>query len=188
MTMKTVLATFALALVLAACAEQPQPDAVPAVQDGAATPAPRKQDPSVLSPVAAEGAVAAVAAEVRPDAPEGGACALDAVNGKPRMPAMSLASGGALLFGGWAATDDLTPPREAALLFRGESRWFAAPLSTGSARPDVARVKKSEALATAGFNLKVSTAGMPAGSYRIGVVVDPASETWCDLNVDLTLR
>lgn len=188
MTTKLVLITSILALAVAACSESAAPPASnssePAVQGGDSVPV---EEAGVLPPVPVDGAIEASPATIAANAPEGGACALDVVNGKPRKPTMSLAAGGALLIGGWASTPELTPPVGALLLLRGGSASYTAPVSVEVARPDVARAKKSEALATSGFNAKVSTAGIPAGVYHLAIVVDSATSTWCDFNLELSL-
>lgn len=186
---KTAFAACLLITTLAACSERAPP--APAADAPTATPTPASPppaaDPGALPALPSGGAVALEATTLAADAASAGRCALDVVNGKRRAAKMRLPAGSALALGGWISDAAKTVPASSSLVLRGTTGAWSAPLTTGVARPDVARVLGSEALATAGFNLRVSSAGVPAGSYRVLAIVDPATSAYCDLGVELAI-
>ena len=146
-------------------------------------------------PAASAGPVAAVpATNVVPapytmaaDAPTAGFCALDSANGQ-RGEVVTLRGSGAAVFGGWAADAAKEVPDGALFVFGNGADSHAVSLVAGADRPDVAASLGSEALAKAGFNLRLDLAGIPAGSYDLVVVMDPATSAHCDLRTRLVIE
>lgn len=121
------------------------------------------------------------------DAPKSGFCALDSSNGQ-RGEVVTLPASGSAVFGGWASNAAKQVPEGALFVFGNGADGFAVPLVTGAHRPDVAASLKSDALANAGYNLRVDMSRIPAGSYTLAVVVDPATSAYCDLRTRLVLE
>lgn len=143
-------------------------------------------------PVEAAAPVSATAGIVTPyamaaDAPAAGRCALDSAHGQ-RAEVVTLPATGTAVFGGWAADDAKQVPVGALFVFGNGADSHAVSLVAGAHRPDVAKAFGSDALANAGFNLRVELGGIPAGSYKLAVVMDPATSAHCDLKTTLVLE
>jgi hypothetical protein len=192
MNNRYLFASALLAVSLIACSRQSETatatgspaDPAPAAAQPEAPPA----DPGALPPVAADGAVALELVPMPMDVPSEGQCSLDAINGIARQPQMHMAAGGAVLVGGWIAGGDGTVPSQPAFVMRNESGGHIAPFTAGGERPDVAEALGTPALANSGFNLLVTTQGVPAGTYRLGIRIDPERAGVCDLGVELVVR
>ncbi|MEN1929604.1 hypothetical protein WCE37_11500 [Luteimonas sp. MJ250] len=152
-------------------------------------------DPQTSADTAPPAAAAAVpAVDVVPapyamaaDAPTSGYCALDSANGQ-RGEVVTLPGSDVAVFGGWAADAEKQVPEGALFVFGNGADSHAVPLVAGANRPDVAAALGSEALAQAGFNLRLDLAGIPAGSYDLSVVTDPATSAHCDLRTRLVIE
>ena len=82
----------------------------------------------------------------------------------------------------------LVSAQDALLVLGNGADSHAVSLVVGAERPDVAKALKSETLAQAGFNLLVALDDIPAGSYNLSVVMDPATSAHCDLKTTLVLE
>jgi len=164
------------ALLLAGCGQEPAP---PAAAEAPAT---------VPAPVASPGGLVPAFHRLAVDAAPAGYCSLDALNDQ-RGPRVTLPASGQAWFGGWVADADRQIPTSALLVFRDAAGdAMAVPLATGAHRPDVAAALDSDALASAGFNVRVALDGLPTGSHDLLVVVDPATSAYCDLKTALVLE
>lgn len=193
MKIRYLVAGTLIAAGLVACSKQPagapasDRTAADAGQDpgqAAALPA----DPGALPPIASDAAVALASASLAMNAPAEGQCALDAINGIPRQPQMNMSVGGAVMVGGWVADGEGNVPSRPAFVMRSEGGSYKAEFTAGGERQDVAEALDKPGLAASGFNLTVSTEGVPAGTYRLGIQLDPGRASLCDFGVDLVIR
>lgn len=156
------LTAMSLALVvgLSGCGRQ-VPDPVPA-------PAP------VPVPTALTAGFAALTQDAHPT--EGGACNLDLAAGAPDTGAgFAISTADARPYQGWAvlSVDDEQDGAQVRLLLASEDgKRFAAPLQRGE-RPDVAQHFKRPSLHAAGFAATLSAGDVPAGVYRMSVLIGP---------------
>lgn len=115
------------------------------------------------------------------DAPLGGACALDHVNGEVSAK-VGVAVGTQVLFAGWATDADGNVPAEMRLVLKGERAGnYSAPLAAGVDRPDVAAALGNEAARGSGYLLAATLAVEP-GEYEVAVVHGGAAPRTCVLN------
>lgn len=115
-------------------------------------------------------------------------CSLDGINGQPAGNAGAVASGSAVIFGGWAGDGQGQAAEQFVLVLKGAKDSFSAPLTTGVERPDVAKAWNSEGMTKSGYNISASLAGVAAGTYSL-YVVDPAnSAADCDLHRTLSVQ
>lgn len=166
-------------MLVAGCGADPQ--TAPAPGSDAAPPAPAAAAAVPASDVVPAPYVMAA------DAPQVGFCALDSANGQ-RGEVVTLAGSGSAVFGGWAANAAKQVPTGALLVFGNGADSHALQLVAGSSRPDVAASLGTDALASAGFNLRVDMATIPAGSYAMSVVMDPETSAYCDLRTRLVIE
>jgi hypothetical protein len=124
--------------------------------------------------------------------PRGGHCVLDTIDAR-RVPhdgtAFSVAAGSHFVAHGWLVDDEAQSPDTFQLVLvdqGGRTKDFAG--TTGGLRTDVARAMRSEAAALAGYDVTVSLAGMPAGTYTLLARIPGAGTGLvCDLQVKLAV-
>lgn len=115
-------------------------------------------------------------------------CSLDEINGQPAGNAGVVASGSVAIFGGWAGNGQGQAAEQFALVLKGAQASFSAPLTTGVARPDVAKAWSSEGMTKSGYNISATLTGVTAGTYSL-YVADPANlAADCDLHHTLTVQ
>ena len=117
-------------------------------------------------------------------------CALDEVNAAPSPRVFEVRGKGGLDAQGWVAdADDGSVPGEAFLVLGDGEKAFHVPVATGVLRADVATALAKPALATAGFRLAASVAGLPQGTYPVALVWR-ASDAWtrCDTQRAIRVR
>lgn len=138
------------------------------------------------TPAAAQGPISVVFTEHGAmDAPAGGHCSLDAINGAP-APGASLPVGADAMFGGWMVDGQGSVPGQATLVLRG-THTYSVPLVAGGDRPDVAQALNSEAARMSGFNIATSLAGVEAGEYALSIELAGETPTTCDLKSTLAV-
>lgn len=164
---------FSALLLLAACSEPQQP----AQQAGAAAPAVPSANPAAADADAAFGAV--LPAELTYDqrresllpAKE---CNLERANGAVfKGTPVQVASGSMLRLSGWVAdvAGQAVPKDASVRLVKSDSRVWKVPVQPQLKRGDVqALLGGDEAYASAGYNVTVDTARLPAGNYRLYTV------------------
>jgi hypothetical protein len=164
------LIVISLACLAAACGEKGQ-------APGGATSA---------TPAAAQGPIAVVfTGHGSTDAPAGGHCSLDAINGAPVQGA-SLPVGADAMFGGWMVDGQGNVPGQARLVLRG-THAYSVPLVAGGDRPDVAQALNSQAARMSGFNIATSLAGVEAGEYALSIELAGETPATCDLKSTLAV-
>lgn len=165
------LITLSLACAVAACGKsEPAPAGVASTPPAAAAEA-------AAPPVFSEYTAA--------DATGGGNCSLDAINGGA-VQAVSLATGAAVMFGGWVTNGQGNVPGEAQLVLRGP-RAYSIPLVAGGERPDVAQALNNEAARMSGFNVATTLAGVEPGEYVLSIALGDAEPASCALNTTLVV-
>ncbi|TAM95825.1 MAG: hypothetical protein EPN40_09990 [Rhodanobacteraceae bacterium] len=116
-------------------------------------------------------------------------CSLDAINGKASADAGAVTTSTAVYFGGWAGNGAGAPLGSGLLVLAGETQFFAAPLTTGASRSDVAHALGDPALAHSGYNLEATLTRVPAGRYALYVASASAqAQSFCNLHRTLTVR
>lgn len=171
--------TTALAVVLAACSGTGQ---APESAQGSAASANAQTAPVVHSAV-----FTPFHGEIPPTLTNK-QCSLDEINGQPAGTAGAVASGSAVIFGGWAGNGQGQAAEQFALVLKGAQASFSAPLTTGVARPDVADVLKSAGMAESGYNISAALTGVSAGTYSLYVADSANSAADCDLHRTLVVQ
>lgn len=170
-----VVALAASALLLSACS-----------QNGTGSAQPQEGAPSSGAAIATA-AFSAFAGTI-PKALENKQCSLDLINGEAPSSAAPIASGSAVIFGGWGGNGHGQAADKFELVLKGAQLSYAAPMATGVERADVAKAWNSEGMAKSGYNLAATLTGVAAGAYTL-YVVDPASAVSdCDLHRTLTVQ
>lgn len=113
------------------------------------------------------------------DVPKGGNCSLDAIQGAP-VPGSAVSVGQEVLFGGWMADGNGQVPSDALLVFSSTAGSYAAPVTGGGSRPDVAQALSQEGLATSGYDIRVKM-DVPSGNYELFIVQGGDSPISCAL-------
>lgn len=157
-----------LVVLVAGCSQQGQEAPV----GGAATPA---FPNAALQPLAG-GIESAV---------EGGNCSLDTINGQP-VAAASLKVGDDATFIGWAGDSEGNVPDDARLVLVGDGGTFAAPVQSGTERPDVVTALGKPGLAQSGFGVATTLSVVP-GTYRVSVLMGAPEPVVCHFDVSLVL-
>jgi len=123
-----------------------------------------------------------------PSTPSNRQCSLDGINGQPAGNAGAVASGSAVVFGGWAGNGQGQTADQFVFVLKGAQDSFSAPLTTGVERPDVAKVWNSEGMTKSGYNISVALTGVAAGTYSL-FIADPANPAAdCDLHRTLSVQ
>lgn len=97
-------------------------------------------------------------------------CAVDKLDGQPKGAAPHVAGGGTVVVEGWVADAGLQVPSAFSVVLAGAGT-YAVRGEPGVAREDVASALGSPDLATAGFGVTASLAGVPAGEYALDLLV-----------------
>lgn len=161
--------------LLAACNEASPP---PVAVDSSAAPQ--------AAPVAAPAVAVALKEYVPTEAPAGGNCALDVVNGAA-APSTTVAAGSDLALSGWVTNAQNAASGDAQIVLTGSTRSYSGNLPTGGDRPDVATALSSEAARLSGFNATASLAGVEPGDYTLTIVQDAVSPVSCALNKSVSV-
>ena len=148
-----------------------------------------------------QGAESAGAAEAAPDLPlaalerldagasasnaAGGDCSLDTINGQP-VGAVSLKSGDAATFVGWAGDPGGRVPEDGQLILVGEGGTYGAPVQASIERPDVVAALGKPGLQTSGFSVS-TTMDLAPGTYRVSIMMGESEAVVCHFDVSLTL-
>lgn len=109
-------------------------------------------------------------------------CSLDAIDGRPAKGAETVAGNSAVLFQGWAGDGQDRPFGNGLFILKGTQGAYAAPLTTGAKRADVAKAFHNKAMAGSGFNLTAVTSQVPAGTYSLLVAGLGHPQAICDLH------
>lgn len=169
----------ALVMVLAACSGTGQ---APKSAHGSTAPASVQTAPVVHS------AAFTPFHDAVPATPANKQCSLDEINGHPAGSAVTVTGGTTVIFGGWAGNGQGQAADKYELVLKGTQQSYAAPLTTGVERADVAKALNSDGMAKSGYNLAAALTGVAAGTYSL-YVADPADpSTDCDLNRKLTVQ
>jgi len=116
---------------------------------------------------------------------QGGNCSLDTINGQPVATA-SVGAGEEAIFVGWVGDAEGQVPLEAKLVLTGGSGAYAAPVQTGTERPDVVAALGKPGLASSGFGVSTVLSVEP-GTYRVSIVMGAAPVVQCQFDVNLEL-
>lgn len=151
-----------------------------AVQEPAVTPAEAPAPAPVATPVASVFQKYVLPADIA----AGGHCFLDAINGGQKEGASGKV-GQDVSFGGWVSDARNQVPTTALFVIENEAGAYAVPMTAGAERPDVAAALANEALNNSGYNAVGKLEGVPAGDYKLGIVLEGAAPARCELNAKL---
>lgn len=174
-----------LAMSLSACQKSADPATTQPTDTTATTPAAATETPApaqtAASVVAFSGSLPAEFKNTQ--------CALDMVNGQPPVNGSSFGADSSAALGGWVGNGAGEAANGFNLVLKGASQSFSTPITADIARQDVATSLNAPALASAGFTLNLSFAGLPAGDYS-AYLLDPASidATACDLKYSINIK
>lgn len=122
-----------------------------------------------------------------------GHCALDEVNNtvlSDNSPTITVKAAQDLTASGWIVSNSLqTPPKFTLVLSSAEgSTAYGMDGMTGIARPDVARALNADAAGSSGFNLTGNLGSMPAGTYKVMILIKGANgNEICDTTRQITV-
>lgn len=115
-------------------------------------------------------------------------CFLDGINGQPAGNIGMVASGSDVTFVGWAGNGRGQAGQQFVLVLKGAQDSYAAPLTTGVERADVAKALNSEAMIKSGYSISASLVGVAAGTYSLYIAGPEGSPADCDLHRTLTVQ
>ncbi len=123
-----------------------------------------------------------------PDHPANAQCALDLINGQPARAVGALAHGVVALFQGWAGNGHGEALKQPILVLKSLRQSYAAPLTTGGERLDVAQALKSDGMAESGYNQSALLGPVASGTYSLLVIEAADPTTTCNLHQTLTVK
>lgn len=173
---RTTFATSLLLLLTVACGREEQAPKTPAADASkvAAKPATPSRPEGIFEYTA------------KRTAPAGGRCAIDKINGE-KAAGSRVATGTRTVFAGWLAPPKGIPAGQALLVLDSGTKRYAIPFRTGGKRSDVAKQLQRPELATAGYNLKATLAGVEPGEYALSIVQEGAKPYSCPLKKSFTV-
>ncbi len=150
---------------LAACGNSPSDST--AATSTATQPAPAATAPASALP-----------ANYLADAKPGGHCSLDVINGAIAVEGKptEVKSSAPMLTGGWVVETSLHTPQAFTLVLKGEAA-YGVDGHTDHSRPDVSKSLGSDTADQSGFDINADISKIPAGTYKVFVVLKDGSET-----------
>ncbi|HJW46451.1 MAG TPA: hypothetical protein VJ484_08170 [Lysobacter sp.] len=116
-------------------------------------------------------------------------CSIDKISGRlARGRTVTLKAGTDAVFNGWVADPAKQVPAEFNVVLSGATTYSAV-ASAGQPRPDVARSLRADTLQNAGFNSRLTLAGVAPGEYAVSLVHRAGDKVVrCDTKTLLTVE